>query len=66
MSIYRTTMRSHACGELTAEHVDAAVVLCGWVAPRRGPGGGTFLDHRARGGLVQVVVHPAGAAASPP
>jgi aspartyl-tRNA synthetase len=23
-SIYRTTMRTHACGELTAEHVDAA------------------------------------------
>ncbi len=51
-------MRTHRAGDLRAEHVGAAVVVCGWVAHRRDHGGVVFLDVRDTAGLVQVVIDP--------
>ena len=52
-----TGMRSHLCGELRSEHVDARVTLCGWVAKRREHGEHLlFLDLRDYSGTVQCVI----------
>lgn len=51
-------MRSHYCGQVTANLLDQTVKLAGWVHRRRDHGGVIFIDLRDREGLVQVVVNP--------
>ena len=53
-----SSLRTHYCGELSAEHLDTEVSICGWVHHRRDHGGVIFIDLRDRSGLVQVVVDP--------
>lgn len=51
-------MRTQYCGQVTEEHLDSTVSLCGWVHRRRDHGGVIFIDLRDRDGLVQVVFDP--------
>ena len=54
-----TSLRTHLCGSLRAEHAGQRVRLGGWVHRRRDLGGIVFIDLRDRAGLVQVAFGPA-------
>ncbi|SRR5579885_240849 len=51
-------MRSHYCGQATADLLGQEIKLAGWVHRRRDHGGVIFIDLRDREGIVQVVVAP--------
>jgi len=57
MSPSATSLRTHLCGELRAEHVGTSVSVCGWLARRREHGEHlAFFDVRDHSGVVQCVV----------
>jgi aspartyl-tRNA synthetase len=51
-------MRSHYCGQVTADLLDQEIKIAGWVHRRRDHGGVIFIDLRDREGIVQVVIAP--------
>ena len=52
------SLRSHLCGELRPQHIDARVSVCGWVNRRREHGEHlAFVDLRDHSGVVQCVIN---------
>lgn len=53
-----TALRSHTCGELSANAIGQTVKLMGFAHAVRNLGGLLFIDLRDHYGITQVVIHP--------
>src|SRR5256885_10840015 len=59
-------IRTHEAGGLRAADPGTTVTLAGWVARRRGPGGGTLLDFPDAAAVLPVVLRGGGQAGQAP
>jgi aspartyl-tRNA synthetase len=57
-NVFRTSLRSHQAGALSAENAGEKVSLAGWVHRSRNLGGIVFVDLRDRAGIVQISFDP--------
>ncbi len=61
--VFKTSLRSHQAGALSASNAGERVKLAGWVHRSRNLGGLVFVDLRDRAGIVQISFDPKWASA---
>jgi aspartyl-tRNA synthetase len=57
-NIFKTSLRTHTCGQLSDSDIAQKVTVCGWVHGHRDLGGLIFIDIRDRWGITQAVFDP--------